>query len=545
MFKCLRKGIHWNSSCSVLAIGVFFFLYMLLLTYNLPYFWEDLLFLEGAYSQPTSALLAQTFFLGTHNFSHPGIPLTLLLLNTITGIIGESALLFRIIRSLFFSGIVVFFYLLLRRFDVCRTSALIMTIVAGFSYPLFLTTFFIPRPEIFGMFWEYCGLILFVHIFFEEDKLSKQSLYSYQGGCFIFLFIAMKMFSPSYFIIPVLISFILLMDYKKIKTFAILILLLTAVYFPLNTEIIHGSVGTYTLGTESFTYMFSVGNTWSFFSFNNLYYKTVFEILTPFGLFVVAFGLCAVLHLLLLRINKKEENILPWSNMKEKGFVVFMFLMVLFNVLFIFAAPDPATRYMIFFIIPFISLIIFSMFKAIEIFHIRSKHFIAFLIFCIIMMVFYNVGLSVLFRFTWGSGFIGMDKVSSFIEQLPDDKKILFYYSGTPADEYAPIIIINGTFVNRSDTKIVEKYWQEPVNKTDFAMINEQEQGTVYIVKRESSFGRTSYPSYNFTEPEFTLVTTIEGENSFMDVFFLRIMHLLRISYDFNTFYVYKWNELE
>ena len=158
MFENLRKLNNWSTPHLILMLGFFFFVYIFILTYNVPYFWEDLLFLEGAHSQSTSALLEQTFTLGTENFSHPGIPLTLLLLNAITAITGESTLLFRIVRSLFFSGIIVFFYLLLRKFDICRTNALCMTIVSGFSYPLFLTTFFIPRPEIFGMFWEYCGL---------------------------------------------------------------------------------------------------------------------------------------------------------------------------------------------------------------------------------------------------------------------------------------------------------------------------------------------------------------------------------------------------
>jgi hypothetical protein len=548
MFTCLRKEIrkrvYWNNSQLTLAIGGFFFLYMLLLTYNIPYFWEDLLFLEGAYSQPRATLLAQTFTLGTGNFSHPGVPLLLLLLNAITAIVGEHALLFRIVRSLFFSGILVFFYILLRKFDIPRTSALVMTTVAGFSYPLFLTTFFIPRPEIFGIFWEYCGLILFFHIFFEGDKLTKQSRYLHQAGCFILLFIAMKMFSPSYIIIPVLIIFILVMNYRKIKTFAILILLLTAVYFPLSTKIIHGNVGSYTLGTESFNYMFSLGNTWSFFSFNNLYYKTVFEILSPFGLFVIVFGLCGVLYLMVLRINKKEEKILPWSNLKEKGFVVFMCLMVLFNVIFIFAAPDPATRYMVFFIMPVLSLMVFFMYKGIQLFQMKKKFrtiFTLLLIICLCLMVTYNIALSVMFRFTWGSAFIGMDKVSSFIESLPDEKRALFYYSGTPADEYAPIILVNGTFIERNNTLIFEKYWQEQVNREEFAQVNEEKQAAVYIAKRVSSFGSSSYPPYNFTDQEFTLVTTIEGENSILDRFFLKITNSLGVSYDFNTFYIYKW----
>ncbi len=535
---------HW-----CLIMGLFFFFYALIMTYNIPYFWEDLLFLEGAHSQSTLDLLDQTFTLGTENFSHPGIPLTLLFLNAITNITGDTAIFFRIVRCLFLSGIVIFFYLMLCKFNINKKQAVVMTIVAGFSYPLFLTTFFIPRPEIFGLFWEYCGLFFSFHVFFENEKLSKIQFYFYQAGVFIFLFIAMKMFSPSYFIVPILFLFILLMDYKQLSKFILLICFLSAIYFPLNTEIIHGNVGSYTLGSDSIKYMFSQGSIWSFFSFNNLYYKTLPEVLTPFGILVVFFDICVICYFLfysilslllkLLRVNKTSEEKVFWSSEKEKAFVIFMSLMVLFNIFFIFAAPDPATRYIVFFIMPLLSLMIFFVFKGIEILKIKSKPIIAILIICICMMVFYNMALSVMFRFTWGSAFIGMDKVSSFIEALPDKKIVMFYYDGSPADEYAPIYLLNGIFFKKDKLKIVEKHWEVPINTTEYALASQD--GEVYIIKRQSSFGRTVYPSYNFTDPNFMLITTIKGENSIVDSFFVKFAKAVHVSYDFNTFYIYKW----
>lgn len=529
----------------ILSLGVCSFVFLFVLTYNVPFFWDDILFLDGVFSHSYRELIIQTLTLGTHNFSHPGLPLTLMLLKMVGFISSIDPLWFRVLHALFFGATIIFLFLFLQVFNISEKRAFIITGVTMFSYPLFLVTFFISQAEIYGFAFQYAGLFLFFHTFFNQSLLSKKRFYLQLAFSALLFFIMLKLFSPLYFLIPALFLFILIYDYKMVKSYVLFFLLLFAVYFPLNLGVIYGEVGLYSLSTANIKHILSLGMTSSFFSFNNLYYKTLPELLTPFG-FIILLGLAllgACYTSKTIRTKLFEER--PVFDEREKAFILISFLNIVFNLLLLFAVYDPATRYISFIIIPLVSLLVFFLFKVKDIILRRYKLIATVFIICLLIVTMYNIGLLTLFRFTWGSAFIGMDKVSSFIEQLPDDKKILFYYSGTPADEYAPIIIINGTFVKRNNTKIVEKYWQEPVNKTEFAMMSKQEQGTVYIVKRESSFGRTSYPAYNFTEPEFTLVTTIKGENSFIDIFFLRIMHLLHISYNFNMFYVYKWNSNE
>ncbi len=524
-----------------ISLGVCSFVFLLVLTYNIPFFWDDALFLEGTFSQSYQQLLIQTFTLGTHNFSHPGIPLTILLLKVIGFISRIDPLWFRILHALFFAATIIFLFLFLQVFNISKKRAGIITGIVIFSYPLFLVTFFILQAGIYGFAFQYAGLLLFFHTFFNQEMLSKKRFYSQLALCALLFFIMLKLFSPSYFLIPALFLFILISDYKKIKQYVLFFLFLFAVYFPLTSSVINGKIGSYSLSARNIEYILSLGNTSSFFSFNNLYYKTLPEILTPFG-FIIIFGLillgvCYMSKTIRTKLFEERQVF----DKKEKAFILISLLIIGFNLLLLFAVYDPATTYISFIIIPLLSLIVFFIFKVKDIILRRYKVITTVFIICILIITMYNIGLLILFRFTWGGAFIGMDKASTFIEQLPDDKRVLFYYSSTPADEYSPLMIINGRFVKKNQTIIIEKHLQESVNESEFSAVAEKDQAVVYIVKRESSFGKSSYPVYNFTEPKFTLVTTIKGENSFIDKVFLTASKTIELSYDFNTFYIYKW----
>ena len=519
-----------------LILFVLFFLYTFILTYNIPFFWEDKLFLDAISTAGYKDLIKQTIHFGTPNFSHPGEPLTILSMKLINKISGINYLWFRVFRSVIYGLCISLLFLLLDTFGISERRALFITITNGFFFPLFLTNFFVPRPEITGIAAKILGLSLFFQGFFKNKELSKTEFYLLQAISFITLLIAIKLVSPLYFLAPTLTLFILCIDYKLIKKYWLFLGLLLAINFPSNiSTMIKGNIGTYTLSATNPELMLRLGEFSSFFPLNNLYYKTLPELVTPLGAVTIVFIIITLIY--------KFFNGKKLFDMKEKSFLIFMTLDFAFNFLIMFATPDPAARYMVYFMIPFLSMLIFLLFKTGDI--IGQKKFkriiLLFLVFTCIISA-YNISLSLLYRFTWGNAFIGMDETSKYIDARPGDK-VIFYYSGSVANEYSPLKVEKCKFVALLNSTFVQKV---QYSNSDINEMNKykQQKKQVYLIKRVTATGRTEYPQIDFdSDVNFKLIKIIEADNSTIDEIFFKIINKFKKRNQFNNniFKIYQY----
>ncbi len=513
-----------------ITIGIIFFAYTAVLTYNIPFFWEDLLFIEGSVQQPYSNLAKQTFKFGTDNVSHPGIPLTTILMRIFTTLSNINHFWFRIFKAIIYGITMMMLFIFLTQFKISRTTAAIITLTTGYSYTLFLTNLFIPRPEITGIAAKLAGLSVFFYTFFNQKKLRTTKFYLLLLFSFALFFIALKLVSPLYVIAPTLTAFILLCDYRRITKFVPLIILLFAIYFPINpSTLFNGNIGTYQLSTENPAYMLGLTKQPAFFSLNQLYYKTLPEILTPFGIVIIPFFILT--HFIIKKIA---------LSFKERAFVTFNLVDLMLSFSIMFATPDPATRYFVLFMVPLFSLLVFLGVKACNVFNqIKIKKVvIAIIVLCFCIIIVYNIALSVLYRFTWGGAFIGMDKMSTHIDNLPGDK-VIFYYSESAAEDYSPIKVVDGEFVKKTNTTFIRKpsYNEEELKKLS------KKGKDVYFVKRISASGHSEYPLINFDQhPEFKKQKTIIGANNILDKIFLKAVHTLTKTCAANKFHLYKYN---
>lgn len=529
---------------TALILGIVFFTYTALLTYNLPFFWEDLLFLEGSSQQSYTDLAKQTIRLGTENISHPGIPLTTMMMKVITTISGINPIWLRILRSFIYGTTMIFVFLFLKQFNIPTTRALLITSVTGFSYPFFLTNFFIPRPEITGIALKYAGLSVFFSILFNKKTLRPASFYLLSLCAGLLFFTALKFVSPLYIIAPTLFFFMLFWDYKKIPPFLPLLTLLFLIYFPTNiTTLLNGNIGTYHAGTENMMTMLNLDRSFDFFSFKNLYYQTILQILTPAGIFVIA----AIIFTGLIHVSTRPSSKKFKKNnyaLKEKAFILFNSIDLVFSFAIMSATPDPATRYYVFFIIPLLSLIIFPGLKSPDIIKqekIRTTLKVV-ITFCLFVMILHNIALSALYRFTWGGAFIGMDKTSQYMDHLPGNK-VAFYYSESAAEDYSPIKVLQGKFVKKTNTAFIRK---QIYSVDDPDIKKEYDKGkNSYLIKRTSASGHSEYPPLNFdSHPDFNKETTIIGADNILDTTFLNIVRTLKKTQTCatNKFQIYKYH---
>lgn len=529
-----------------LPLGVFIlaFFYIFNFTVDVNPHWESNLFIESMASAPFSLSLLNIFRIGGEYITASQGPFNSVYYKILFFLFGYDYLFYRIIKSLFFSGAILFFYLLCTQF-LKKKYALGASLFVLFSFPLFIQTLVFDEGFIIGEFFKMGAL----YFFFNDVNRDKSHIISRLLVLF-FSILAIRTYTPEYALSAILLLYVLFVCRQKLKQYWWVLLYIILTKVPLD-----GRLG---FGASSYGFKLSIfskflfGDAVRYISsplpyFSDLYYRPFVSVMTFFG-----FWLFLVFVLLFLSrdwLNAQQRfnavfNKTEFSSSKKSA-LIFLLIWVMCELPIFFILPEPAIRYAAAIILP--SLGIFFLFfqetEEILNWHKRKIIVIFFILFSFAILT--NFSYAVLFRATWGSSFIGMDKTSYYIleNNLEKNKKaIVYYYATSVAPEYYAVDKESSDKYTVSNRIIPLKI---DISKISSAYFEEQkdEETEIYVIKRISSFGNSQYPSLNFdTLPYLKKITVIEGrsDNAFDNVFNF-LTSVLKIPYDPNTFYIYKY----
>lgn len=517
-----------------LSIFCLAFLLIVFLSADVPPHWESHLFIEGAFSRDLLEVLWTTVRLGDEVPTASHGPVNVFYYRILFFLFGYNFFLYRLIKSLFFAGAMVFFFRLALFFLEMR-YAVMASAFFMFSFPLFIQTFVFDEGFIIGEFFKMTALFFFFNSL-VNSSIKKKFLF------FIFALLAIRMYTPTFSIIGVVLGYLIFFERKKIKQYAIPLLLLFFLKFPIGSS----GLG---FGDSNYGFKFIIvkkiffENAWRFiFSpfpyFSDLYYRPYVSILTFFGvwLFIVLFIICMFGR----KLSKYLPNIFNYFNkvIIDKKLGIFL-IWIVCEIPILFVLPEHAIRYTAALTAP-VALLFFYFFQNAQL-QIKKSSIKNIMFIFFILMLFTNVAYASLFRATWGSAFIGMEKSSMLIRDIISDGKNakVFYYATSAAPEYH-IVEKNETDKYTVSKRIVPIVMN--INEISPAFFNNQRDNIheIFIIKRISSFGNSEFPMLNFEEyVNLKRIAIVEGRTKgFFDILVGNVLSFL--NYKPNQFFIYQ-----
>ncbi len=510
------------------------FAFMFFLTADVPPHWESHLFVEGAFSNYLPTVFLSIAKLGDAVATASHGPVNVLYYRTLFFVFGYEFILYRLVKSLFFAGTILSFFLLSTLFLKLR-YALMSALFLSFSFPIFIQTFVFDEGFIIGEFFKMAALYVFF-VSLQDISIKKRCMF------FVLALLAIRTYTPAFSIVGTVFGYLALLKREKIKYYLILIFLLLLLKFPTGPS-------AFTFGDSSYGFKVAVAKKVFFeniprfvFSplpkFSELYYRPYVSVLTFFGFWLFLFSIFIVIFKNYLHL--KLPNVIGTEQPKSrKEFILFFSLWFLCELPILFFLPEHAIRYTAALTAPIVLLFCTFFQRSFDIIQVRSAKYILTLFFISLLLV--NISYATLFRATWGSAFIGMEEVSSFIrDNLPTGKKAkLFYYATSAAPEYH-VVEVNEAKKYTVSQRVLPLNMDLNSISVEFLEKEKTEVYDVYVVKRVTSFGRSEYPSIHFEEyTNLKHIKTIEGKKK--GLFDLTVGRIMSLSnYHPNTFYVYQ-----
>lgn len=498
-------------------------------TLSVPYFWDCPLFI---FHDPASVKgFIKNALTLTQSKLENDRPLMNLFFYFNTLLFGKNYFYLRIVKNIFFGFYIVLAYILARRFIKDKFYSLISVIFVLFSFPVFVHEVVLSEPVIYT---EPIKMLAFLLFLYDFDK-EKTSVFR-QIFIAILLHLIFKSYSPTYSAFITLFLFTILYNYKKIKRYWLLLVYLLMINFPLG-KIINPSLNKESprviLNTTQF-YLFFLKD---FFKnllaiplFENIYNKKFLQIMTPPLFLMTVFYF---IRLLTTSCNKfLRENRMA---------LCFIFAYLIPELIIWFFLPEPASRFFSSQALPtalFISLVLFSSYKYL----LRLKPNKTFIILVFLVYVTYNFAYTYMFRATWLSSELGKRKVADYIETIRGDNTLVIYKQEQAAPDYTPLNM-KGDFYKIPPHGVMYLASDDFSSRYLKSFKNYKE---IYIVQKETSSKKNRVPDLNFKERiDLALVKVVEGKaDALFDKVNFSLCKILRLNYQPNQFYIYKYKEI-
>lgn len=543
-FNSLKKTLNDNKLAATLfAIA---FIYMFLFTVDVPPHWESNLFIESSVNTPLAKSLIKTVQIGSEEVTASHGPINAIYYKILFSFFGYNYISYRLIKSLFFAGVILFYFLICKEFIKRRYSGAAALFVT-FSFPIFIQTLVFDEGFIIGEFFKMVAIYLFI----SHVKLNKKGFLSYIS-IFIFSLLAIRTYTPTFSLVLLFCTYLLLTNIKRLKSYILLIFLIALTKLPLNASIAFGEPSYGFKLSIVYKFLFSDISRYIYSPlpfFQALYYRPLVSVVTFFGFWL--FSLVLAVYIFRKKLTLFLPKYFNWDNAtidnsenNNKFAITFFISWILVELPIFFVLPEHAIRYAAGILTPLIGLFCFFCQKAEDLCVKHKKQIFFLFAVCFILAIATNIGYVTLFRATWGSSFIGADKVSEFIlnsDRSKDKNSILFYHATSVAPEYITVDKNNINTYTVSQRIVPISISAEKFTYNDLIK-SKNNKTEIYIVKRISSFDRSSYPNIKLDDvKDIEKITTIEGKTNMpFDRMMNFLTKLFSISYHPNIFYVYK-----
>lgn len=403
----------------------------------------------------------------------------------------------RYTKSIFFALSVFFVYLLAKRFLNEEKYGIYAATTYLFLFPLYVHVLVFDGPFIVAEAAKLLALIIFFHDV-EREKTSFVS----QALIFLFVWIAVNTYTQMLSVVGTLFLTCIFIGRGKMKRYGILLLLLFTIrignVFDVNlgkaTELAMPSH--WDIITSMFLGGFRIASQEFIPSLHTLYYKTFWEIVTPYGI-IILFISIAIIIIKNVSFLKQENNL-----------ILFCFFWLLSEFPLWLLLPEPAIRYTSPLFPPFLLLFFFVIKKAGDTINQQScrKLFGYGVLLLLFFMITTNVLYSVIFRATWGSAFIAEGKALSFIEEVREPNAVVLHYQPSVAEIFVAIDISNtSVYAQKKDVVYL------PINNfSDSSLRAYAENYTeTYVVQRITSTGKKFPPTYNLSDSKILVLYTV------------------------------------
>ncbi len=533
---------------------VFFvaFGYIFFLTAGVPLFWEEQVYHGWYVQEPMMTHIKEIFFgFGKHNILGSGRPFDAVLFKLLFSITKYDYTAMRFAKAVVFGVFIVLIFSFIKKFIKNDIAAYCGSFFIMCSLSLYIHTLVFAEPYLLT---EVMKLIIFF-IFFKDYSAEKTS-FARQLGIGLFFLFSIRTYQPAYSTMGILMLFVFLHDWRRLKNYAYLFLffIVSAFPWPLTIQIAGSNAGfSPKLWSIQHFFLNDIPNyiLTPLISLQGLYYKPFFALLTFFGVWLIIISL--LLFLLHTFFRKFFNNVFALTNnrlelterkevMSVKTILLFIFVWLAAEIPLWIILPEHATRYATSILLPF------SLLVLIMILHISSyikqeyRKFLAFfVVIFVILAILSNLAYVFAFRAGWGSSFIAIEKTQDFIAHNKEGKTLVLYYGQSVAEEY---YAINKS--NEQHELIADLYFKQLKETSNFSkeaiLSYVSDYNEVYVLKRITS-GNTELPPVLIENYSFlTEIQTIKGtkKDDPFDVFIAFLTKLNVLSFSPNYVHVYK-----
>ena len=510
--------------------------YIFFLTATVPLFWEEQFYQTDYVQQPLVHWIKEIFFsLGMNNIFSASRPFDGLIFKILFSVTGYNYILMRFFKALLFGCFIVLIFSFIKRYMKNTLAAYSASLFIMCTLSLYIHTLVFAEPYLLT---EILKLIIFF-IFLKDYVSEKTSWFRQFFIGFLFL-LSIRTYVPAYSTMGILILFVLIHNWKKLKEYAILFLFFffTALPWPL----------TFRLGSQSMAFSPKIVSIKHFFlndifhyittpliSLRDLYYKPFFALLTFFGvwcifLFMTLFVFRSFLLNHFPRYFSKNEGNNLLEGVDTRMLTLFLTVWFFAEIPLWFILPEHATRYATSLLLPFSLLVTLMIVQVLRI--VKSQYRFVVTIFVVALVslaALTNLAYVFAFRAGWGSSFIAIEKVQDYIGTHKEGKTAALYYGLSVAEEYYPI-----NKSNKEHEFIKDLFFIQVKDISDFdkqkLLLYKKEYDTIYVIKRVTS-GDNALPNIDLdTFPFLKHVQTVEGTNPY-DPFDFFLRHLVRIGF--------------
>ncbi len=490
------QGLFLDNKLGII-LAILGFFYMNILVAGVPIFWEGHLFHENLLSKDIVEWVKIALNPYKENFYDSWGGMTGVWTWILFIVWKYNFDAWRYTKSLFFAISLLCVYLLVKTLLNREKYALFSTIAYMFSFPLYIHVLVFDGPFIVAEAAKLVGLLMFIY-----DWKSDKTNIVYQILIFLCAWFAINMYTQSLSMIGVLcLSFIFLCGEKR-KRYLILMLCLLTIHLGniYDFGVVEETRPAMMSHPKMITTMFAEGILKAVVQpvpvLEDLYYKTFWEVVTVYGIVLLAASIFIVLW--------KKRN---WE-IEEKNIIYFSVFWLVSEIPLWFVLPEPALRYTSSLFVPFFLLLSFFLKNAEEqIENLRRKkiwNILALVLF--LSMVGTNITYSVAFRATWGSAFIAEGNAMELIEEIRQPNSVILHYQPSVAPVFVSIDFSN-TSVYQQKKDVV---YLPMSNFSDEAILEYTTQySEVYVVERVTSSGKRFPPTYDLEKSQVLSVMDV------------------------------------
>ncbi len=520
------------------------FAYIFFFTQALPPFWEAYQFHEGFARQSAFSLLWQTISFSGNVLekAEPAYGLYFKLLFAVFGYDFSGG--FRIVKAFVFASVVVALFCICRYLFTDWRIAVFPPILVMTAYPVYIHTMVFDEAFILAEFLKLTAIAIFL-----SDLTSEKSSLGKQVLIFLLSVLAFKSYPPAASIFPLFVLTVLFFHRNKVKHYGVLLCLLFIMIFPFSSFTTGKTSGPFGFHLENIPQLFTndLGKNsmsplnafdLSDYTFRGLYWKSFPNLITFFGIWLIIISLSVFIVTGCRYVQREEKEKRKWS---ASSIFVFGVIWMFVEIPIFISVPEPATRYLSAFIVPFIissCALVSYMLKNIPLRFVTSAK--CGIVIVVGLIVVANILNTTFFRIRLGSDIIAMGKVSMILEETTNS--CIVYAPIYVADQYLLLNKTNKRHEIRNDLIRIQAKGKEDFTIEKLRHYKEK-CVRLFVVQQKSIMRQTLFPSFDYRkEKEMHLVQHIQGINkSLFDRFLLFIRDVFHTRNWFNEYLLWEY----